>query len=96
MSKLIYFSEESAQGALEYLLLIGGAVLIAAIVLTLLTGIGQQGTGVAYIRVNATQCESLGESRCTDQSWSDFDGDTVPDCIFDIDLQKCTVVSEAE
>ena len=38
--------EEKAQGALEYLLLIGGAVLVAAIVLSLLTGLantGQQG-----------------------------------------------------
>jgi uncharacterized protein (UPF0333 family) len=32
--------DNKAQGALEYLLLIGGAVLIAVIVIALLTGIG--------------------------------------------------------
>ncbi len=35
--------EEKAQGALEYLLLIGGAVLVAAIVLSLLTGLATTG-----------------------------------------------------
>ena len=33
------FKEEKAQGALEYLLLIGGAVLVAAIVITVLARI---------------------------------------------------------
>ena len=35
--------EEKAQGALEYLLLIAGAVLVAAIVITLLSGIAGPG-----------------------------------------------------
>ena len=33
--------DEKAQGALEYLLLIGGAVLVAAIVIVLLSGLTQ-------------------------------------------------------
>jgi len=35
--------ENKAQGALEYLLLIGGAVLIAAIVIVILTSMGSTG-----------------------------------------------------
>ena len=41
--KWIIKMDEKAQGALEYLLLIGGAVLVAAIVLTLMAGLA--GTG---------------------------------------------------
>jgi uncharacterized protein (UPF0333 family) len=39
--------EEKAQGALEYLLLIGGAVLVAAIVISLLTGLAGGGKNAA-------------------------------------------------
>jgi len=35
--------DNKGQGALEYLLLLGGAVLIAAVVITLLFGIGGEG-----------------------------------------------------
>lgn len=38
--------DNKAQGALEYLLLIGGAVLIAAVVIALLAGLGQTGQNV--------------------------------------------------
>ena len=37
--------DEKAQGALEYLLLIGGAVLIAAIVIVLISGMSGASTG---------------------------------------------------
>jgi uncharacterized protein (UPF0333 family) len=40
--------DNKAQGALEYLLLIGGAILIAAVVITLLTGLGGGGGGYAH------------------------------------------------
>lgn len=34
---------KKGQGALEYLLLIGGAILVAVVVITILSGIGTQG-----------------------------------------------------
>ena len=37
--------DNKGQGALEYLLLIGGAVLIAAIVIVILNSLGTAGTG---------------------------------------------------
>ena len=77
---------KKAQGALEYLLLIGGAVLIAAIVLTLLSNLGQQSSATTTSRVAATQCEPLPQDKCVDPNWSDFDatnnanGRKVADC----------------
>ena len=45
--------DNKAQGALEYLLLIGGAVLIAAIVIVILTSMtGDQGTNKAVNEYN--------------------------------------------
>ncbi len=41
--------DEKAQGALEYLLLIGGAVLVAAIVLTLVTGLATTGQHTTHV-----------------------------------------------
>ena len=53
-----------AQGALEYLLILAGAVLIAAIVLTLLAGTGQgEEPKLAFSRAEA-KCGSLNEDRC--------------------------------
>jgi uncharacterized protein (UPF0333 family) len=46
----IIFNFRKAQGALEYLLLIGGAVLIAVIVIFLLVGIGDQNRDAAQIK----------------------------------------------
>ena len=39
--------DNKAQGALEYLLLIGGAVLIAAVVIVILTGLAGENPGEA-------------------------------------------------
>ena len=39
--------EEKAQGAIEYLLIIGAAVIIAVIVIALMMSLSQQGTGAA-------------------------------------------------
>ena len=56
------------QGALEYLLLIGGAVLVAVIVITLLLGIAEQGetdtTATADAGAKAI-CESRLMTLCT-------------------------------
>ena len=48
--------DKKGQGALEYLLLIGGAVLIAVIVITLLLGIGQSGTAQTADNTAAALC----------------------------------------
>jgi len=44
--------EEKAQGALEYLLLIAGAVLVAAIVIVLLSGLATSGKSQAHVAEN--------------------------------------------
>ena len=69
-----------AQGALEYLLLIGGAVLIAAIVLTLLTTLGNQSSSATQKKVTAAQCAGLPEEKCGSAAWTDFTGDGAADC----------------
>lgn len=46
---------KKGQGALEYLLLIGGAVLIAVIVIALLVGMGSQSRGSAQQQADAAQ-----------------------------------------
>ncbi len=48
--------EKKGQGALEYLLLIGGAVLVAVIVITLLLGITNTGTGQTSNTAAAALC----------------------------------------
>ena len=56
--------DNKAQGALEYLLLIGGAVLIAAVVIALLAGLGtsgktEAGTGTVKIENSYTHINGL-------------------------------------
>ena len=48
--------EKKGQGALEYLLLIGGAVLVAVIVITLLLGITNTGAGQTGNTTAASLC----------------------------------------
>jgi len=49
------FKKKKGQGALEYLLLIGGAVLIAVIVIALLVGMGSQSRDTAQDQANRVQ-----------------------------------------
>ena len=49
------FKKKKGQGALEYLLLIGGAVLIAVIVIALLVGMGGQSRDTAQDQANRVQ-----------------------------------------
>ena len=49
------FTKKKGQGALEYLLLIGGAVLIAVIVIALLVGMGGQSRDTAQDQANRVQ-----------------------------------------
>ena len=52
------------QGSLEYLLLIGGAILVAAVVLSVLTNIADTGTGAADARQYAAICAGIPNSQC--------------------------------
>lgn len=67
------------QGALEYLLLIGGALIVAAIVLTVLPGLAEQAAAGADAGITLTKCAPYNnEYDCTH---ADVDGSgTVPDC----------------
>ena len=44
--------DDKGQGAIEYLLLIGGAILVAALVLALMSMFGSGGKNVAETKVN--------------------------------------------
>ncbi|MBI4053598.1 MAG: class III signal peptide-containing protein [Candidatus Diapherotrites archaeon] len=58
--------DSNGQGALEYLLLIGAAVLIAAVVIVLLTNIGQSGKTTAETSANtATEAQSNLQNQLT-------------------------------
>ena len=52
---------KKAQGSLEYLLLIGGAVLVAVIVITLILGIGQSGNQQTSNSAVAAFCKQKGQ-----------------------------------
>lgn len=71
---------KKGQGALEYLLLIGGALIVAAIVLTILPGLATKGGEGAETAVTAAQCAPLNETQCTDVVMGDFDKDGTIDC----------------
>ena len=61
--------DKKGQGALEYLLLIGGAVLVAVIVITLLLGIADQGQTDTQATADAGAikiCESRLMTLCND------------------------------
>ena len=64
---------KKGQGALEYLLLIGGAVLIAAIVITLVSTMGASGTGAGKSAALDALCMKFPQNQCG--SIGDPDGD---------------------
>jgi len=57
--------DKKGQGALEYLLLIGGAVLVAVIVITLLLGITDTGATETNTTVMAGLCRQQGQMQLT-------------------------------
>jgi len=61
--------KEKGQGALEYLLLIGGAVLIAAIALAIISGLGTAGKGTVEKGKWAAQCAALGQNFCENTAY---------------------------
>ena len=83
------FLNKKGQGALEYLLLIGGAVLVAAVVLSLITGIAQTGESAATARATEAICAPLNEARCGVDD-PDGEGDLLPAaCTWDATNKRC-------
>jgi uncharacterized protein (UPF0333 family) len=83
------------QGALEYLLLIGGAVLIAAVVLSIATGLANTGQDAVDARATDALCSSIPEDRCgcAEASPIDPDGGNTTlgpnSCTFNAALGQC-------
>ena len=86
------------QGALEYLLLIGGAVIVAAVVIALVTNLTATGGTTTQSRNADALCAPIPENRCgtvAGSSAQDPDGSgsmVVADCIFDATLDRCKAV----
>tara|TARA_Y100000310_G_scaffold338782_2_gene429440 strand:+ start:587 stop:841 length:255 start_codon:yes stop_codon:yes gene_type:complete len=66
--------DKKGQGALEYLLLIGGAVLVAVIVITLLLSITEQGETQTTKTTNDALCVQRLTLTCPDNSITEIRG----------------------
>jgi len=60
--------EHKGQGALEYLLLIGGAILVAVIVIALIVGLGGTGGAEAQKSVRDGLCAKYSDSQANCES----------------------------
>ena len=77
------------QGALEYLLLVGGIILVAALVLSVITGVASRSEAATESRVAEAFCAPLTKRDCGAR---DPDGEgsfTKRDCHFDAEVNKC-------
>ena len=70
------------QGALEYLLLIGGAIIVAVIVIGALSGLatdqtkGKPGPFAAKCAAITDADLAKGQAKCESAGWTNFDNDT--------------------
>ncbi len=86
------------QGALEYLLLIGGAVLVAAVVLSLVTNLTDLGKSTTEARNIDALCAPIPENRCgvAPPTGVDPDGESATydytNCTWDTTLTRCVPV----
>lgn len=55
---------QKGQGALEYLLLIGGAILVAVIVISIIVGLGGSAGSEAEVSIANAQCAKFPDSEC--------------------------------
>jgi len=78
-----------AQGALEYLLVIGGVILVAALVLSIVTGIVSKSEGVASQRVSAALCASYTKAECGFRDPDKSGPLTKDDCVYDEVAKRC-------
>ena len=89
--------EKQGQGALEYLLLIGGAILVAVIVISILVGLGGTGGAEAEYSALEAQCAkypATGTAPCSTAPASLSAGNTI--CtddfgVVDADATVCTL-----
>ena len=81
--------EHKGQGALEYLLLIGGAILVAVIVIALIVGLGGTGGAEAQKSVRDGLCAKYSDdaTNCGLKQVT-FDG-TPYDCIYNDTVNRC-------
>ena len=77
--KSLILGMERGQGALEYLLLLGGAIVIAAIVVALILGLGTVGSNNVYNAYAAAEAKKLSAQKGVDltglKGYYKFDGD---------------------
>lgn len=84
------FKQRRGQGALEYLLLIGGAVIVAAVVLTLVTGLTATGQQAAQSRATDALCAPFAKQDCSLKD-PDGTGSLNPlDCIWSSARNACS------
>jgi uncharacterized protein (UPF0333 family) len=84
--------DKKGQGALEYLLLIGGAVLVAVIVIALLITLTSTGETETGKTVTEGLCNARPKSICSDTT-IDVDGKTYS-CTWDASNKQCTTAQE--
>ncbi len=56
---------KKGQGSLEYLLIIGGAILVAAVVLAIITGLTASGDTTVQLRQLDGICSSIPQNQCS-------------------------------
>ncbi len=86
---------KKAQGALEYLILIGAAVLIAVIVITFVVPSAGNLACENAKRSWEASCNGLTKTLCNNIKFTDFDGDGTADCTWDSANNICTLSSTA-
>jgi hypothetical protein len=83
------YTSGKAQGSLEYLLLIGGAVLIAAVVLFLLGGTAGQGGDVVESRASEAYCSAMTRKLCGIRDPDGVSPLIALDCFWEGQSQSC-------
>lgn len=83
------------QGALEYMILIAGAVLVAAIVIAIVTGLTTGGEEASEQREIDALCAGIPGNRCGVESIAPIDPDALStklgtaNCLWDVALDRC-------
>lgn len=80
---------KKGQGALEYLLLIGGAILVAVVVITILSGIGGSGGAQAELNSVSALCASKTQGTCA--AAPAVVGGTSCNCAWDTTANVCEI-----
>ncbi|MBI4044886.1 MAG: class III signal peptide-containing protein [Candidatus Diapherotrites archaeon] len=85
---------KKGQGALEYLLLIGGAILVAVIVITIITSVGSaSGKQTEYNAIKALCAGFKTQAACGNSEV--VVGSTSCDCVWPITTNACEVEAQS-